>query len=312
MKRYLLEDILKLIESPYTLQGRRDGPGITDAKTTLEGTADSLVFISPDRSDKKELAGKTKAGIVIADASIQLEEKHLQERCFIIVKNPRYVFAKIVNALFTKGIKFGVHPTATIHPGAKVHPQSWIGPHVYIGESEIGEGTVIAGNTYIYDQVRIGKNVKIQAGTIIGAEGFGYLRGENGEIINFPHIGGVLIEDDVEIGANTCIDRGALGNTHIKKGARIDNLVHIAHNVVIGENAYIIALAMIGGSTRIGDNAWVSPSAVLRDQLKIGDGATVGMGAVVAKDVPANEVWAGSPARPLQEILELQKKLKEL
>lgn len=312
MKRYLLEDILKLIESPYTLQGKRDGPGITDAKTTLEGTEDSLVFIGAERKDKKELAEKTRAGIVITDPSTELRDELLQQRCFILVKDPRYIFAKIVNALFTKGIKFGVHSTASIHPGARIHPQSWIGPNVYVGESEIGEGTVITGNSYIYDNVKIGKNVKIQAGAMIGGEGFGYLRGEDDEIINFPHIGGVLIEDDVEIGSNTCIDRGALGNTHIKRGARIDNLVHVAHNVVIGENAYIIAHAMIGGSTRIGDNAWISPSAVLRDQLTIGERATIGMGAIVARDVPANEVWAGSPARPLKDFLELQKKLKEL
>jgi UDP-3-O-[3-hydroxymyristoyl] glucosamine N-acyltransferase len=110
----------------------------------------------------------------------------------------------------------------------------------------------------------------------------------------------VIIEDCVDIGANTCIDRGTLGNTVIRRGAKIDNLVHIAHNVVVGENTMVIANAMIGGSTEIGADSWVAPSATLRDAIQIGAASTVGLGAVVTKSVPDGEVWAGNPAKFLR------------
>jgi UDP-3-O-[3-hydroxymyristoyl] glucosamine N-acyltransferase len=131
-------------------------------------------------------------------------------------------------------------------------------------------------------------------------------------VTSFPHVGGVEIEDDVEIGANTCIDRGSLGNTIVRRGAKIDNLVHIAHNVVVGRNAFVIANAMIGGSTILGDGSWTSPSATLRDGIRIGDGATVGLGAVVTKSIPDGAVWMGTPARPISEFVAMQKKLKDL
>jgi len=141
----------------------------------------------------------------------------------------------------------------------------------------------------------------IHAGAVIGSDGFGYTRNEEGLVEKFPHMGGVVIEDDVEIGANTCIDRGALGNTFIGRSVKIDNLVHIAHNVVIEENSFIIANAMIAGSVQIGKNAWIAPSASVLQQLKIGDNALVGVGSVIRENVPANETWAGVPARKIEK-----------
>jgi UDP-3-O-[3-hydroxymyristoyl] glucosamine N-acyltransferase len=193
-----------------------------------------------------------------------------------------------------------------------VHEEVYIGPFTYVGGAEIARGTIIYGHVYIYDGVQIGKNVIIHAGTIIGADGFGYLREEDGSVTSFPQVGGVEIEDQVEIGANACIDRGSLGNTIVRRGARIDNLVHIAHNVVVGRNAFVIANAMIGGSTVLGDGSWVSPSATLRDTIRIGRDAMVGLGAVVTRDVPDAEVWAGTPARPMAELIAMQNKLKNL
>ncbi|MFA6455573.1 MAG: UDP-3-O-(3-hydroxymyristoyl)glucosamine N-acyltransferase, partial [Bacteroidota bacterium] len=168
------------------------------------------------------------------------------------------------------------------------------------------------GQCYIYDNVRIGKNVIIQAGAVIGGDGYGYSRNDKGEFEKFPHVGAVLIEDDVEIGANTCVDRGTLGNTIIREGAKIDNLVHIAHNVTVGKHAAVIAQSMIGGSTVIGDYGWIAPSASLMNGIKIGSKVTVGLGAVVTKNIPDGETWAGVPAQPLRDFVSIQKKLKEL
>ena len=124
--------------------------------------------------------------------------------------------------------------------------------------------------------------------------------------------GRVIIEDDVEIGTNTSIDRGTLGNTLIKTGVKIDNLVHIAHNVTIGKHTMIIANSLIGGSTIIGDHCWIAPSATIRDAVNVGDNVTIGMGAVVTKDIPSGEIWAGSPARRMDILKEQIKKLENL
>jgi UDP-3-O-[3-hydroxymyristoyl] glucosamine N-acyltransferase len=169
-----------------------------------------------------------------------------------------------------------------------------IGPGVTIGEgSSIGPNTCIA-NTQIGSRVQIGANCTL------GLAGYGYAKGPHGQQVAFPHIGRVVIDDDVEIGSNTCIDRGALGETRIHRGARIDNLVHVAHNVVVGADAMIIAHAMLGGSAVIGDRAWVAPAVVIMNQANIGADAVLGLGAVVVKSVAAGTTVVGNPARPLE------------
>ena len=141
----------------------------------------------------------------------------------------------------------------------------------------------------------IHESLVIGHSSTIGSDGFGY---ENG--LRFNHIGNVIIEEGVEIGSNTCIDRGTLGSTIIGKGVKIDNLVHIAHNVVIGEGSLIIACAMIAGSVTIGDNVWIGPSVSIAKGLYIGDNAVIGMGAVVLKDVPEGATMVGNPAKRIR------------
>ena len=312
MKGKQVEDILAALSNAGEVIGERSGKYFSNALPIEKATIDSFVWISPTRADKQKLVEETLAVIIICDSSIIISNDLKSRKCFIIVENPKLSFLRAVNQIFPPRKLEGIHPTAFIESNAKVHPSAYIGPFTYISNGSIGAGTIIHGQCYLYDNVTIGNNVIVHAGTIIGADGFGYSKNENGELEKFPHIGGVVIEDDVEIGSNTCIDRGSLGDTIIKAGAKIDNLVHVAHNVVIGKNALVIANAMIGGSTRIGDNSWISPSAILRDGISIGNNATVGMGALVTKDIPDNETWAGNPAKPLSEFLELQKKLKNL
>jgi UDP-3-O-[3-hydroxymyristoyl] glucosamine N-acyltransferase len=310
--RYTLDNILPLIVGKFEIEGDQEGKYFANVKPVTEADEESLVFVDHARKDKQQLADRTKARIMICDNSIERSPEALQSKCFILADNPKFVFARIVNRLFTTRMPYGIHPTAYIHPEAKVHPNTYIGPFAYIGKSIVGEDSVIYGQCFIYDGVTIGRNVTINAGCSIGADGYGYLRNENEEWENFPHIGGIIIEDSVDIGSNTCIDRGALGNTIIKEGAKVDNLVHVAHNVVIGRHAAVIANTMIGGSTKIGDYAWVAPSATLRDVIDIGRRSTVGLAAVVTKSIPDNEIWAGSPARPVEEFKALQQKLKNL
>ncbi len=197
-------------------------------------------------------------------------------------------------------LEYGIHPTAIIHPEAIISEKIFVGPNTVIGKCVIGDETIIYGNCYIFDNTTIGKNVTIMPNTTIGGTGYGYEKNEENEFELFPHIGGVQIENNVDIGANTCIDRGTLGNTIIGSGSKIDNLVHIAHNVAIGKNCAIIAHSMIGGSTIINDNSWVAPSSCLRDGISIGKNSIVGLGAVVVKTIPENETWIGNPAKKIE------------
>lgn len=221
---------------------------------------------------------------------------------YIIVSNPRSYFRELVVNFFYKGPKHhGISPLANIHPSVKIGTNTSIGNYVTIEENcVIGDNTFIGHNTVLLEGTKIGNHVVIGSNNTIGGNGFGYEKDETGAYQLMPHIGSVWIEDYVEIGNNTCIDRGVLGATHIKKNAKIDNLVHIAHGVVVGENSLIIANAMIGGSTIIGDNVWVAPSASLINKITIGNNSLVGMGAVVVKNVEEDKVVMGNPAKSKQ------------
>ena len=188
-----------------------------------------------------------------------------------------------------------------------MHASTGIGANCVIGKSTIGANCEIRANTIIGDEVTIGVNVLIDYGAILGSQGFGYYKNQENQIESFPQLGGITIGDDVYIGANTTIDRGTLDDTVIGNGSKIDNLVHIAHNAVIGKNVIIIANSMIAGSVRIKDDSWIAPSASILNQMEIGEGSTVGLGSVVLKNIPRDQTYLGNPARPVKEFLKFQK-----
>jgi acetyltransferase-like isoleucine patch superfamily enzyme len=166
---------------------------------------------------------------------------------------------------------------------------------------ELGYGQVSVGihSSVVcdYSCVEVGNNVVIHPGCVLGYPGFGFVRDAHGEYMNFPHIGKVLIGDDVYIGSNCVIDRGALTDTTIRKGTKIGNIVLIAHGVQIGERVIIVDQSIIAGSTRIGDDVWIGPKVCVRDNITIGNGALIGMGSVVTKDVTEGTVVFGVPAQ---------------
>lgn len=263
----------------------------------LPGKPNALSFCKYEDAAAAGLVLNSVSSIIICSKKLTFEPP-IQGKTLICVSKPRLAFSKAANKFF-KNLLTGIHNT-TVVSLAKIAETASIGSHCVISDNvEIGENSVVCDNVSIYGNVKIGKNVVINTGVVIGAEGFGYEPDEDGTLVQFPHIGGVIIEDNVEIGANTCIDRGALGDTVIGEGAKIDNLVHVAHNVVIGKNCRIICLVGIGGSVEIGDGSLVGISASIKNQKKIGKNVVIGMGAVVTKDVPDSTTVIGNPAHPI-------------
>lgn len=226
---------------------------------------------------------------------------HIGLNTFIIVQNPRLAFAKVLSEFFVVKASPCIGQHSIIHPTAKVATSVVIGNGCTIGRDvEIGEHTEIRHNVVIADGVKIGRHCLIRSNSVIGEEGFGFEYGDDGTPIRIPHLGSVEIGDYVEIGNFTAIARGTLKNTIIHSCVKIDNLVHIAHNCIIGENSMIIACAEISGSTVVGRNSWLGVGCSTMQKIKLGDNCIVGIGSVVLKDVSSKGVVAGNPARVLR------------
>ena len=238
---------------------------------------------------------------VIAPADAAVPDAQEGERPAVLgVTEPRRAFALALREIDHEPSPVGIETTAIVAEDSVIGEGVYVGHHSIIGDGvSVGARTVILDNVSIRAGATIGADCLVNSGVVIGADGFGYERDEERGWIKLKHIGSVVIEDEVEIGANTCIDRGTLGATIIKRQAKVDNLCHIAHNVVVGERAMVIAQSMIGGSVRINPDAWIAPGATVRNGVVIGGGSTVGLGAVVVKDVPDDDVVAGVPARSM-------------
>jgi len=293
-KQFFVKDIVRILPDCEII-GNTD-KFFTNIKNINEADEYSLIWIKSGYKNCRQIINNTKASFILCDDSVEIPDKILENKCVIIVNNPRLSIAKIISGLFVKESKFGIDNTAIIHKSAKLHSNIFIGPHTYIGEAEIEEGTIIYGNVYIYDNVKVGKNCIVHAGAVIGSDGFGFEKDEKGTWLKIPHIGGVIISDDVEIGANTCIDRGTLENTFISNGVKIDNLCHIGHNVTIGENSILTSGVVIGGSTKIGRNCWISPNSTIINGIYIEDSVFIGIGSVVVGKIKSNSRVFGNPA----------------
>ena len=244
-----------------------------------------------------------KRGTIIC--SPKIEEFGFNSGCnYIIVNNPRRVFRSVILNFFHKERKKNfISTSAIIDKSNKIGKNPFIGHNVVIEEDcVIGDNVSIDHNTVIYPNTIIEDNVKIGSNNTIGGVGFGYEKDDDNAFKLIPHIGNVVIKSNVEIGNNTCIDRAVLGSTIIHENVKIDNLVHIAHGVVVGKNSLVIANSMIAGSTTIGENVWVAPSTSIINGISVGDNSMIGMGSVVIKPIEMDVVVVGNPAKVIRQI----------
>jgi len=282
--------------------------------SSIDGAAKNSVVFAMDKETLTQ-ALESKAGAILANRSLEAAGLPLDPRV-LWVGDARYAFAVVGGKLRGSGFEAGVHPSAVVGKDVVIGIGSNVGPGVVLGDGVvIGSDCNLLARVTIYAGTMLGDRVVVQAGTVLGSTGFGYARNrETGEYLIFPQQGRLVIEDDVEIGANTTIDRGALGETRIGRGTKIDNLVHIGHNCVIGKNVIIAAQTGISGSSVVEDGA------ILGGQVGIGEHATVGAGVILGggagvlsgkKMRGPGEVFWGRPARPLKEYLRDLARLKK-
>jgi UDP-3-O-[3-hydroxymyristoyl] glucosamine N-acyltransferase len=308
----------------------------------LIGDGEAVVTsIAPiDRAGEQELSflaspryaalfEKSRAAIVLV--APDLADTPGQVRARIVVEKPHEALLTLLPRLYAPAWREpGVHPTATlgrgvrlaagvtigayvvIEDGASVGEGSWLEPHVVVGrEVKIGRDCRVHPGVVLYQGARLGDRVEIQSGARIGSDGFGYVFGK-GAHQKIPHVGRCVLEDDVEIGANTTIDRGSIDDTVIGAGTKIDNLVQIGHNVRVGKLCLIMSQVGVAGSTHIGDGVIMAGQAGIGGHIEIGDGVRIGGQAGVFGSVPAGETWSGYPARPHRESLRAQAALFKL
>ena len=317
------------------------GEVVGDAQAVLKGFAPAehaqagdLTFA--ENEDYFIRAEQSAATAIIADHRFSCPSKIL-----IRVPNARIAFAKAMALFFPeRTYTAGIHPTAVVAPSAKVDASAHIGPHCVVGErvkigawsvlqagnvvgddSKLGDEVNLFPNVTVYPHTEIGARVRIHAGTVVGSDGFGYVL-DGGVHRKVPQIGNVIIGDDVEIGANVTIDRGALGSTVIGKGTKIDNLVQIAHNVELGEGCILISQVGIAGSAKLGSYVVLAGQVGIAGHLKIGNQVTVEAKSGVMHDIPDGRKWLGIPAQPdkqtkrqmiaIQHLPELLRRVAEL
>lgn len=307
---------MKTSELALLVKGVVEGDGDVDIRG-LGGIESAKTGDLTFAMDEEKLSSAERSG-----ASCILTNKAVRSstKCLIRVANPKLAFLIIYNTLNAPRSRGAfIHPTAVVAESARLGKSVWVGPHVSIEDGvDIGDSAIIESNSVIkkncrlgpfcriypnvtlYEDIVLGRNVVLHSGAVIGSDGFGYVK-ENGRIYKFPQTGKVIIEDDVEIGANTTIDRGSMSNTVIGAGSKIDNLCQIAHNVKIGKNTLIAGQVGISGSTVIGNDVTIAGQVGIVDNITIASNVIIGGGSSVIGPLKEGEVVWGLPARPIRE-----------
>ncbi|WP_348664026.1 UDP-3-O-(3-hydroxymyristoyl)glucosamine N-acyltransferase [Chlamydia vaughanii] len=325
---YTLQQLADLLQ--VEVQGNAETP-ISGIEEISEACANHVTFV--DNEKYARFIKTTQAGAIILSRAQAQKYGHLNKNFLVVSEFPSIAFQKCVE-LFISPIDSGfpgIHPTAVIHPTAQIGKDVCIEPYAVICQnacigdfSSIGAGSIIgAGSTLkeqcviypkvvIRERVIIGKRVIVQPGAVIGSCGFGYITNAFGRHKHLKHLGQVIIEDDVEIGANTTIDRGRFKNTIIGEGTKIDNQVQVAHHIEVGKHCMIVAQAGIAGSTKIGNHVIIGGQAGITGHISITDHVIMMAQTGVTKSICSPGIYGGAPARPYQEIHRQVAKIRNL
>jgi len=214
---------------------------------------------------------------------------------FLVSTNPRLDFIRALRGLKREGLLLDITPTGTIDESAKIHPTATVE-----AGADIGAGVTVGEYAVIKSCVSIGPGSNVGAYTILGSSGFGFERDERGVPLRFPHLGRVVIGEEVDLGSHCCVDRGALGDTVVDRFVKCDHHTYIAHGAHIGASTLVMSGARLNGSSKVGERCWVGTSALIKEGVRIGEDTTVGMGSVVISDVSRNSTVAGVPAKSLR------------
>ena len=303
---------MKASEIAKLVGGTFDGPAdpeLTGVAALDRATASELSFVAHPKY-LPYLAESEAGAILVTETLIPRGSTTLPR---IVVGDVHRALAEVLRRFHPEPtIPEGIHPSAVIGKNVRIEKGVRIGACAVVGDDcTIGADTYLYPNVTLYSKVHVGERCIIHSGARIGTDGFGYTF-VDGKHVKVPQVGGVAIGNDVEIGANTCIDRGSVGPTEIGNSVKIDNLVHIGHNVRIGDFSIIVAQVGVSGSTTIGKGVTIAGQAGLQGHIRIGDGATIGGQAGVFGDVPAGATYSGYPARPHKESLRAQAALFKL
>jgi UDP-3-O-[3-hydroxymyristoyl] glucosamine N-acyltransferase len=315
--------ILSGLDIRYETWDDKSNKTVRGVASLTDACKDDLSFCSSNGEYGAYLISKSEAGVILCKKSVQdfisnygynpykphknKAKAHHGKQQLILVDNPRLAFIRTVNRLKNKKeeekkMLIGISPTAVISESAKIGANCHIGSFVVIGDNcSIGDNTVIADRVSLVQNCDISRDCVIQSGATIGSDGFAFERDHDSlDLEGFPHLSGVRIGNNVEICANTSIARGSLSDTVIGDGTKLDALVHVAHNVVIGRNCELTAGTIIGGSTTIGDTSWMGLNCTLKNKINVGSRVIVGCGAAVIKDVADEDIVAGVPAKSIK------------
>ncbi len=269
--------------------------------SVFEASHGDISWIRPGIKNLEAILGKTKASCLICNPATYNLAVSLNINCFFVVtENPEIVFLEILKTIYqhkNKRTEAFIHPTAIISKNCKLGKNISIGAFSIIDNAIIGDNCIISNNVCISSDVEIGNNCIIREFCSIGGEGFGFIKNIEGHLEHMPHIGKVIIEDNVHIFPFSNIDKATLTETKISKGVKIDHYCHIGHNCFIGENTIVAASVVTCGGVTIGSNCFIGVNTIVKPKVTIADGVTTGLGSVVTKNIPLNETWAGSPAR---------------
>lgn len=315
--------LLTLGEASTLVGGRLEGdPGLpVTALASAEAAGPEEMALLASKRYARHAQG-SQAGSFLVSGEL---EAWVAERPRVVVDDPHRALVLLLRRLHPERARSGgVHPTAVLGDGVRLGPGVTVGPYAVVEEDaevgaltrigahtvvgagcRVGRGCTLHPHVVLYPRTVMGDGVIVHSGTVLGADGFGYAWFD-GAHQRIPHVGRVVLGDDVEIGANSAVDRGSIGDTVVGRGVKVDNLVQIAHNVRLGEDSLLAGMVGIAGSARIGRGVWMGGQSGVVNHLEVGDGARIAVATKVFRDVPAHETVSGHPARPHREELRRQ------